>query len=228
MTQGLFITFEGVEGAGKSTQAELLYKHLLREGYPVHWTREPGGTRLGEAVRDVLLHDTADITPLAEVFLFAASRTQLVEQLIRPQIGEGAIVVCDRFYDATLAYQGFGRGIPQSQIRDINDMCSWGVRPDLTFLLDIEPARGLDRARRRAMDTNMAMDRFESADLAFLERVRDGYLQIAQDEPARFRVLDGSLDPISTNEIVVRVAMREVQKRVPHRGRLSYERSGLE
>lgn len=228
MTQGLFITFEGVEGAGKSTQAELLYKHLLREGYPVIWTREPGGTKMGEAVRDILLNHPGDITPLAEVFLFAASRTQLVEQMIRPQIGEGAIVVCDRFYDATLAYQGFGRGVPPNQIRDINDMCSWGVRPDLTFLLDIEPARGLDRARRRAMDTNMAMDRFESADLAFLERVRDGYLQIAQDEPARFRILDGSLDPITTNEIVVRVALKEVQKRVPPKGRLSYERSGLE
>ena len=176
----------------------------------------------------MLLSNSSEITPLAEVFLFAASRTQLVEQLIRPQIGEGAIVVCDRFYDATLAYQGFGRGIPQAQIRDINDMCSWGVRPDLTFLLDIEPARGLDRARRRAMDTSMALDRFENADLGFLERVREGYLQIAQDEPARFRILDGSLDPISTNEIVVRVAMKEVQKRVPHRGRLSYERSGLD
>lgn len=227
--QGLFITFEGLEGAGKSTQAELLYKHLQREGYPVRWTREPGGTPVGEAVREVLLDvRNKDTTPLAEVFLFAASRTQLVEQLIRPQLGEGTIVVCDRFYDATLAYQGFGRGIPPNQIRDINDMCSWGVRPDLTFLLDIEPARGLDRVRVRAQDTATPMDRFESADLGFLERVREGYLQIAADEPARFRVLDGSLDPITTNEIVVRVAMREVQKRVPPRGRLSYERSGLD
>ncbi|MEW6280742.1 MAG: dTMP kinase [Candidatus Eremiobacterota bacterium] len=229
MTQGLFITFEGLEGAGKSTQAELLYKHLLREGYAVKFTREPGGTPIGEAVREVLLTTKhRDITPLCEVFLFAASRSQLVEQVIRPQLGEGAIVVCDRYYDATLAYQGWGRGVPPNQIRDINDMCSWGVRPDLTFLLDIEPARGLDRIRVRSIEAIQPIDRIESYDLAFHERVREGYLAIAQDEPGRFRVLDGSLDPVTLNEIVVRVTMKEVQKRLPDPRRLRYDTSGLQ
>lgn len=228
MTQGLFITFEGLEGAGKSTQAELLYKHLLREGCPVVLTREPGGTPLGESVREVLLNSRHDIGPLAEVFLFAACRAQLVEQVIRPQLGEGAIVICDRFFDATLAYQGYGRGVPPTQIRDINDMCSWGVRPDLTFFLDIEPARGMERVRIRSIESTQPPDRFERIDLAFHERVREGYLEIAQDEPGRYRMLDGSLDPITLNEIVVRVTMKEVQKRIPPRPRLTYERTGLE
>lgn len=225
---GLFITFEGLEGAGKTTQAKALVDHLQSEGYPVTLVREPGGTAIGEEIRNLLADPRFDeISPLTEVFLFAASRSQLVEQVIRPQLGEGTIVVCDRFADATLAYQGYGRGVHPTQIREVNDMCTWGVRPDLTFLLDIEPARGLSRVRTRSVTTLTQMDRFEQLDLGFYERVREGYMEIAQEEH-RFRVLDanGETEPLTAR--ILSIAMREVKKKIPDPGRLTFGRGGLE
>ncbi len=227
--QGLFITFEGLEGAGKSTQAKLLAEHFEAAGYPVTLVREPGGTPVGEALRG-LLADPAydDMSPLTEVFMFAASRAQLVERVIRPKLGEGTIVICDRFTDATLAYQGYGRGVHPTQIREIADICSWGVNPDLTFLLDVEPARGLNRVRTRSVETLTKMDRFEQLDLAFYERVRDGYLEIAHDEPFRFRVLDGTgkVEPLAAR--IAGLAMDEARKKLPEPGRMSLGRRGLE
>jgi dTMP kinase len=166
--------------------------------------------------------------PLTEVFLFAASRSQLVEQVIRPQLGEGNIVICDRFFDATLAYQGYGRGVHPTQIREISDICSWGVRPDLTFLLDIEPARGLNRVRTRSVETLTKMDRFEQLDLGFFERVREGYMEIAQEEPFRFKVLDGTGDPGPLAARIGDLTMDLVKKRIPDPGRLSFGKKGLE
>ncbi len=227
--EGLFITFEGLEGAGKSTQAQLLADRLTTEGYPVTLVREPGGTRVGEALRNILADsDFDDMTPLTEVFLFAASRSQLVEQLIRPKLGEGTIVICDRFYDATLAYQGYGRGVHPTQIREISDICSWGVRPDLTFLIDIEPAHGLQRVRTRSVETLTKMDRFEQLDMAFYERVREGYMMIAQEEAFRFRILDGSgeAQPLATR--IADLTMDMVKKKLPDPGRLSLGKRGLE
>lgn len=225
---GLFITFEGLEGAGKTTQAKALVDHLQSEGYPVTLVREPGGTAIGEEIRNLLADPRFDeIAPLTEVFLFAASRSQLVEQVIRPQLGEGTIVVCDRFADATLAYQGYGRGVHPTQIREVNDMCTWGVRPDLTFLLDIEPARGLSRVRTRSVTTLTQMDRFEQLDLGFYERVREGYMEMAQEEH-RFRVLDANGEPEALTARILQIAMREVKKKIPDPGRLTFGRGGLE
>ena len=223
--EGLFITFEGLEGAGKSTQAKLLAERLEKAGYPVTLVREPGGTAVGEALRGILA-DSAydDMSPLTEVFLFAASRSQLVEQVIRPRLGEGTIVICDRFTDATLAYQGYGRGVHPTQIREISDICSWGVRPDLTFLIDIEPARGLSRVRTRSVETLTKMDRFEQLDLGFYERVREGYMEIATEEPFRFRVLDGTGEPEPLAAKIADLTMDLVRKKLPDPGRLSFGR----
>lgn len=227
--EGLFITFEGLEGAGKSTQAKLLADKLTEAGYPVTLVREPGGTNVGEAIRGLLADPQYDdMSPLAEVFLFAASRTQLVQQVIRPKLGEGTIVICDRFTDATLAYQGFGRGVHPTQLREISDICSWGVHPDVTFLLDIEPARGLNRVRTRSVETLTKLDRFENLDLGFFEKVRDGYMAISQEEPFRFRVLDatGDVEPLAKK--IFGLAMDMVKKKIPDPGRLSFGRQGLE
>ena len=226
---GLFITLEGLEGAGKSTQAKLLADSISEAGYPVTLVREPGGTHIGEAIRGLLADPQYDdMSPLPEVFLFAASRTQLVEQVIRPKLGEGTIVICDRYFDATLAYQGFGRGVHPTQIREINDICSWGVRPDITFLLDIEPARGLDRVRTRSVETLTKLDRFENLDLGFFERVRDGYMHIAQEESFRFRVVDASEGIESLSQRILGLAMDVVKKKMPDPGRLSFGRPILE
>lgn len=226
---GVFITLEGLEGAGKSTQAKILADRLTKAGYPVTLVREPGGTLVGEAIRGILADPQYDdMSPLAEVFLFAASRTQLVEQVIRPKLGEGTIVICDRFFDATLAYQGYGRGVHPTQIREVGDICSWGVRPDVTFLLDIEPARGLSRVRTRSVETLTKLDRFETLDLGFFEKVRDGYLAIAQEEPFRFRVVDATSEPDPLSQKIYDLAMDVVKKKVPDPGRLSLGRRGLE
>ncbi|HIB67912.1 MAG TPA: dTMP kinase [Phycisphaerales bacterium] len=226
---GVFITLEGLEGAGKSTQAKILADNLTEAGYPVTLVREPGGTAVGEAIRGILADPQYDdMSPLTEVFLFAASRTQLVEQVIRPKLGEGTIVICDRYFDATLAYQGYGRGVHPTQIREIGDICSWGVRPDVTFLLDIEPARGLNRVRTRSVETLTKLDRFETLDLGFFEKVREGYLEIAQEEPFRFRVVDatGEKDPLAQR--IFELSMDVVKKKLPDPGRLSLGRRGLE
>ena len=227
--EGLFITLEGLEGAGKSTQAKLLADRLTKAGYPVTLVREPGGTTVGEAVRGILADPQYDdMSPLTEVFLFAASRTQLVQQVIRPKLGEGPIVICDRISEATLAYQGYGRGVHPTQIREVSDICSWGVHPDLTFLLDIEPARGLNRVRTRSVETLTKLDRFETLDLGFFEKVRNGYLEIAQEEPFRFRVVDATGDVDSLAKKLYDMSMDIVKKKIPDPGRLSMGRRGLE
>lgn len=227
---GYFITFEGIEGSGKSTQAEKLVQHLRQEGYPVEFVREPGGTVVGEAIRNVLADPTfTEITPLTEVLLLSASRSQLVEQYIRPQLGEGKIVVCDRFTDSTMAYQGYGGGVHFTQIREVTDMCTWGVRPDLTILMDIDPERGLGRVRTRSVETLTRMDRLENMDMGYHERVREGYLEIASEEPFRFRVLDGTVDPAALSSKINSLVMREISRVLPHPGtRLTFDRKSLE
>ena len=184
---GTFITFEGGEGTGKSTQIRLLAEKLEAAGLAVRVLREPGGTVVGEAVRRILLDpDHAELCVSAEILLYEASRAQLVDQVIRPALAGGEVVLCDRFYDSTTAYQGHARGIDLGRIAELNRAATGGLVPDRTLVLDIDPVVGIARA------TAESTDRLESEDLAFHTRVRDGFLAIAAQEPARVRVVDAS------------------------------------
>jgi len=212
-TRGYFITFEGLEGAGKSTQARRLFEVLKDKGYPVVLTREPGGTAIGDRIREILIdYLHMDMLPLTELFLFAASRVQHVEKVIRPELGEGRIVICDRFTDATVAYQGYGREIPQAQVREINELSAWNARPDLTFLLDIEPAHGLSRVRSRVQENEKVADRMERENLEFFERVRRGYLDLAYEEPQRFRKIDSAMDLDIVHSHILECTLREITR----------------
>ncbi len=195
--QGVFITFEGIEGSGKSTQIVLLANYLAAHGRAVALTREPGGTAIGDQVRKILL-DPANtaLDPKAELLLYAAARAQHLEELIRPELKAGKVVLCDRFSDATLAYQGYGRKLDLEIIRALDRIVTSGARPDLTILLDIDAAAGLARARGRNSSRGLEAEaRFENEDIAFHERVRRGYLALAGQEPGRFRVVAASPTP---------------------------------
>ena len=184
----LFIVFEGGEGCGKSTQTRALYRRLSKNGFGAVLTREPGGTRLGERVRRHLKRTgDARISPLAELFLIATARAQLVSEIIRPRMAEGQTVICDRFTPSTLAYQGYGRGLNTDAIRHVNDIATDGMSPDLIVLLDVPVEEGLGRKKGKEND------RFESESLAFHTRVRRGYLDMAKAEPKRWLVVDGRL-----------------------------------
>ncbi len=187
-TRGKFITFEGPEGGGKTTQAKRLVERLQAAGQPVVYTREPGGTPTGEAIREILQHNKAGEAPCAEteVLLFAASRAQLVRHVIIPALERGDWVVCDRFADSTTAYQGYGRGFSVEQMIAINEFAIDGAQPDLTILLDLPVSDGFARLQQRGGKK----DRIESEALDFHERVRAGYLELAQRWPERFRIVD--------------------------------------
>jgi dTMP kinase len=193
---GLFITFEGGEGCGKSTQSRLLLKKLERQNIPAVLTHEPGGTALGDEIRKVLKKKRDSfISPQAELFLLAASRVQLLAEIIRPALEEGKVVVCDRFTHSTLVYQGYGRGLDLTTVETVNNIATQDLKPDLTILLDISPEQGL--ARKRSLK-----DRFELEDLSFHRRVREGYLKIAAAEPDRWLVIDASLPKRKIAEII--------------------------
>ncbi|QLG10531.1 dTMP kinase [Deinococcus sp. D7000] len=186
---GLFVSFEGPEGAGKSTQIAHLIRRLDGLNLSHTVTREPGGTPLGSRVREVLLDPELTIDPLPEFLLYSASRAQLVANVIRPALGRGEVVVCDRYADSSLAYQGFGRGLDAELLRGITAAATGGLWPHLTVLLDLDPQLGLERAARRGQP-----DRLERADLAFHQRLRQGFLELADADPERFLVLDATLD----------------------------------
>jgi dTMP kinase len=184
---GLFITFEGGEGCGKSTQSRLLLKKLEQQNVPTVLTHEPGGTALGNEVRKALKRKRdSSVSPQAELFLLAASRAQLVAELIRPALEEGKVVLCDRFTHSTMVYQGYGRGLDFTAIKMVNNMATGNLNPDLIIFLDISPEQGL--ARKQSLK-----DRFELEDLSFHRRVREGYLKMAAAEPDRWLVIDASL-----------------------------------
>jgi len=184
---GLFITFEGGEGCGKSTQIKLLLKKLEQLNIPVVLTHEPGGTALGDELRKALKRKRgSSISPRAELFLVAASRAQLVADVIRPALQEGRVVLCDRFTHSTMVYQGYGRGLDFTAIQMVNNMATRNLNPDLIILLDISPEQGL--ARKQSLK-----DRFELEDLSFHQRVREGYVKMAAAEPDRWLVIDASL-----------------------------------
>jgi dTMP kinase len=199
--RGKFITFLGPEGSGKTTQARRLIAGLERDGIPVLYTREPGGTRTGEAIREILQYDKAGepIAAETEVLLFAASRAQLVRKVILPALEQGVCVISDRFADSTTAYQGFGRGFAVDQMLAINEFAIDGARPDCTLLLDIDVEAGLRRLATRHQSNATRYDRIEREEIAFHRRVRDGYLELSRRWPERFRVIpaDGSEDQVA-------------------------------
>jgi len=188
----LFITFEGIEGSGKSTQIRLLKDYLERQDRSVLTLREPGGTLLGEGVRSMLLTvSDEEITPITELFLYEACRAQLVSNVIRPALKAGVTVLCDRFTDSTLAYQGFGRGLDMHSIASLNETATGGLAPDITFLIDIEAESGVGGAwSRLGAEEGVKEDRFEREDIKFHEKVRAGFLNIAADTN-RMRIIDG-------------------------------------
>jgi dTMP kinase len=190
----MFITFEGPEGSGKSTQIRRAAE-LVRDAVV---TREPGGTPTADRIRAILLDSSTTLDPVAELFLYAASRRQHVIEVIRPALAAGKLVLCDRYTDATLAYQGFGRLLNLDRLRMLNGWATESLQPDLTLLFDLPEEEGLDRARRRNEEAVHDEGRFEAEDLRFHRRVREGYLSLAKAEPRRFAIVDarGTIDEV--------------------------------
>lgn len=193
----MLITFEGIEGCGKTTQIGLLADHLARQGYSVVRTREPGGTHFGEALRELLLKKGTDVDPLCELMIFMAMRAQHVDEIILPALKDGRIVLCDRFTDATYAYQGSGRKIDTAIIDTLNSMVTKGIRPNLTILLDIAVEKGL---KRRAASSDM--DRIEGENISFHQRVSKAYEKLAKEDPKRFFVVDANLKIEALHDLI--------------------------
>ena len=193
---GLFITFEGGEGSGKSYQSKVLYRKLLKSGVSSVLTYEPGGTDLGNAVRRILKSKNHAILPEVELFLFSASRFQLLAEIIRPSLEQGKVVICDRFTDSTIAYQGYGRGLNLKTIDSINMIATDRLKPDLTILLDLPPGKGLNRKPGRNQD------RFERIGLDFHDKVRKGYLELAAKDPGRWLIVDATLSRSKISDLI--------------------------
>ncbi|MBS5802069.1 MAG: dTMP kinase [Brachyspira sp.] len=185
MNKGLFITFEGADGCGKTTQLMLMAKYLKEHGAEVLVTREPGAKGLGEKLREILLNYDGEVSSQAEAFLFLADRAQHMDIIIKPAVVTGKIVLCDRHTDSTVAYQGYGRGIDVSRINMLNDIATGGRKPDLTIVFDVDVETSLSRVGKEK-------DRMENAGMDFFNRVRNGYLQIAKQEPERVKVIDAT------------------------------------
>ena len=183
MQHGKFVSFEGIEGCGKTTQIALLSEYLKKHSIPHTITREPGGTAVGEGIRKILLtSETIHLTSASELLLFYASRSQNIQEMIKPALDRGEMVICDRYYHASMAYQGYGRGIPLDFIQKLTNLVCHPYRPDMTMLLDIEPEVGLARARTRNNARADNEGRFEAEDLEFYNKVRDGYLELASED----------------------------------------------
>ena len=191
MSKGLFITFEGGDGCGKTTQIKLLDEYLRDKGYKTLLTREPGSKGLGVKLREILLNYDGEVSPTCESFLFLADRAQHVDCIIKPALEDDVIVLCDRHTDSTVAYQGYGRGLDLEQIHNLNKIATSGLMPDLTIVLDVD----VETSQARVGDEK---DRMESAGIEFFERVRNGFLEIAKQEPQRVKVVDAtqSIDEI--------------------------------
>ena len=200
--KGMFITFEGGEGAGKTTQIELLRKKLIEAGHDVVTTREPGGVPEAEKIRDLLVKsDGGNWDPLSECLLFFTARRMHVETLIKPALEAGKIVISDRFTDSTIAYQGYGHGFEMDLILKTKKLSIDHFQPDITFLLDLPAVEGLQRSKRRLAEAESNEDKFENLDLSFHERLRDGFLEIAKNEPERVTVINAQddIETISQN-----------------------------
>jgi len=203
----VFITLEGPDGSGKSTQASMLADFLRQRGFNALATREPGGTAIGDQVRAVLSNlDNIAMHPRTEILLFQASRAQHVEQVIRPHLAHGGIVVCDRYADSTLAYQGYGHQVDLARLRAIVEFATGGLKPDLTLLLDIDVEDGL-RRRTKSGEWN----RLDAYDLAFHQRVRQGYFKLAQQEPQRWVKIDAAQPPALVQADIQRVVLERLE-----------------
>ncbi|MFA6320772.1 MAG: dTMP kinase [Candidatus Omnitrophota bacterium] len=203
ISKGVFITFEGPEGCGKTTHARLLCDFLNEMSLDCVPTREPGGTKAGEEIRGLLLHSSGvNISDLTELFLFEAARSQIVEEVIGPSLKAGKVVICDRFTDATICYQGYAGGIDIKSIESLNDVATGGLKPDITILLDVDTDTGLSRAMSKGFD------RMEKKEIGYHKKVRDGYLKLAKRFPERIKVIkvDGSI------EYTQKLVRREVEK----------------
>ncbi len=201
MTKGLFITFEGADGCGKTTQIKLLDEYLRGKGYKTLLTREPGSKGLGVKLREILLNYDGEVSPQCESFLFLADRAQHVDCIIRPALEEGVIVLCDRHTDSTVAYQGYGRGLDLEQIHYLNNIATGGLKPDLTFVFDVDVETSQSRV-------GAEKDRMESAGVKFFEHVRQGFLEIAKSEPERVKVIDSTQTIEKIHEQVVELVAR--------------------
>ncbi|ACV68692.1 dTMP kinase [Desulfohalobium retbaense] len=214
----MFITFEGIEGCGKSTQSTLLAQWLKNHGWEVQTTREPGGSRLGQNLRSILLSmESRDLTGESELFLYLADRAQHVHQTIKPALDKGAVVLSDRFADSTVVYQGYGRGLDPNLLHTLNDVAVQGVWPDLTLLFDLPVELGLKRAMARNFQDNKTEQegRFEAESLAFHSRVREGYLTWAALNKNRFQVVDAEPDPETIFNEVQRILRHRFPKWFP-------------
>ncbi len=202
----MFISLEGIEGTGKTTQIRLVADRLRREGYKVVTTVEPGGTRIGERVRDILLDIRhKNMVPVAELLLYSAARAQHLVEVILPALKEGKIVLTDRFSDSTIAYQGYGRGIDLKILYETDGVATMGIKPDLTLLFDLDVEEGL----KRNMGINK-VDRLELEDVTFHEKVRAGFIELSRKEPERFEIIDASM-PVT---IITEIVLEAVKKRV--------------
>ena len=207
----MFITFEGPDGSGKTTQITRLVDHLTAQGHSVLRLREPGGTRIGEQIREVL-HSRAneEMNPHAEVLLYSAARAQIVAEVIRPALEAGQVVVCDRFFDSTFAYQGYGHGLDFEALQAITEFATGGLRPDLTIYIDLDPEAGL---RRRQDDHDAEWNRLDALGLAFHRRVYEGYQALMRDEPERWARVNGE-QPVEAIQAEIRAI---VAARLPKR-----------
>lgn len=207
---GLFITFEGVEGSGKSSRYAKLLEALRRTGCEdLVFTREPGGPDIAERIRSLLLDPSLDVPPLTELMLYFAGRAANVDRIIRPALQRGAVVISDRFSDATLAYQGFGRGLPLESVRSAGELATGGLIPDLTVLMDLDPEEGF----RRMNLSGRQLDRIELEKIEFHHRVRNGYIEIAKSEPNRFLVVDGMMSPDQQDSIILKSVLKKGAER---------------
>lgn len=216
LKKGVFITFEGSEGCGKTTQSKLLYEYLRKSGYGCVYTREPGGTRLGEKIRQILLHSKSiAISNLAEVFLFEAARAEIVNEVISPALKKCKIVICDRFSDATVAYQGYGsNAIPVETIKKLNKIATADLTPDLTILLDIKALFKIDAITGLRMANKKGRDRIEAKDVTYHTLVKFGYDKIAKQEPERIKIVRVLANKFET-QLEIRKAVSEFIKNVP-------------
>ena len=201
MKKGKFITFEGADGCGKTTQLLLLRDYLINKGYEVVLTREPGAKGLGERIRDILLNYEGEVSDRCESFLFLADRAQNIDTIVIPAIEQGKIVLCDRHTDSTVAYQGYGRGLDVEQINMLNNLATKGLKPDLTLVFDVDVRTSMKRV-------GTSKDRMESAGMEFFNRVRNGYLELAKLEPERIKVVDATKSIEEVHECVVEIADR--------------------
>ena len=211
MTQnGLLITFEGGEGSGKSTQSQILYDTLIEKGFEVTKTREPGGTKFAEIIREILVQgDSNKIDNISELFLFAAARTDHVQKVIKKSLKDNKIIICDRFIDSTLAYQGYAGNLDLDIVKEVNKISIGEIYPDITFIFDIDPTQGIERA----LGENNKETRFEEKDIMYHKKIRDGYLSIARDNTQRCVVINGADDIEQISKKILELTLDKINER---------------